>query len=151
MKKALTVFVIMAATMSPLGAQESHQHAGGVARLGKVHFPVSCAPEAQQPFHRALALLYSFEYEESAKAFQQTATTDPNCAMAHWGVAMTYYHPLWAPPDAEELAKGQAAIEKALAVGTKTDRERAYIDALSTFYRDWQTQSHRSRALAYEK
>lgn len=132
-----------------VGAQESHRHGGAAGRLGKVHFPVSC--RAQQPFDRALAFLHSFEYEESAKAFQQLAAAEPSCAMAYWGEAMTFYHPLWMPPDAKELAQGQAAIEKALAAGAKTDRERAYIGALAAFYRDWRNQSHRSRALAYEK
>jgi len=151
MKRVLTLLGVLTAGVGLVSAQESHQHAGGTARLGKVHFPVSCAVQAQQPFKRALALLHSFEYEESAKAFQQAVAADPGCAMGHWGVAMTYYHPLWAPPDPKELAEGHAAIEKAAAAGPKTDRERAYVAALGAFYRDWRTQSHRSRALAYEK
>src|SRR5438270_381302 len=87
-------------------AQEDHsQHAHAVAGLGIVDFPSSCSATAQQSISRAVALLHSFGYEESRIAFTAAAKADPSCAIAHWGAARTWYHPIWAPPSADELKK----------------------------------------------
>ena len=94
------------------GHQHDHQH-GAPETLGRVSFRVSCSPEAQARFNRAVAWLHSFEYEEAEKAFQEVAAADPRCAMAYWGVAMSNYHPIWAPPSAAELEKGARAVERA--------------------------------------
>src|SRR5262245_1522018 len=144
------VTLIMAAALAV--AQEDHsQHPHAVAGLGTVDFPTSCNAEAQKAISRGVALLHSFGYEEARIAFNGAAQTDAACAMAYWGVARTWYHPIWAPPSADELKQGSAALERAIAVGAKTDRERAYIDALAVFYKDWQTAPHAARAKAYEQ
>ena len=91
--------------------------------LGRVNFPVSCTPKAQRQFNHAVAWLHSFEYEEAEKAFAEVTATDPRCAMGYWGVAMSSYHPLWAPPNAAELKKGWSAIERAKSIGARTRRE----------------------------
>lgn len=96
-------------------------------------------------------MLHSFGFEEARLAFQEAAKADPTCAMAHWGIARTWYHPIWAPPSPQELRDGAEAIQRALAAGAKTDRERDYINALAVFYKDWQTADHASRARAYER
>src|SRR5271165_5858475 len=84
--------------LSPsLHAQETHSHSAP-EKLGKVSFPISCLPIVQQQFDRGVALLHSFAYTPAENAFQGVAELDPQCAMAHWGIAMTYYHPLWDPP-----------------------------------------------------
>ena len=70
--------------------------------------------------------------------------------MAWWGVAMANLHPIWAPPTPDELKTGREAAEKAKAAGAKTDRERAYIAAIGTFYADSDTRDHRPRMTAYE-
>jgi tetratricopeptide (TPR) repeat protein len=70
--------------------------------------------------------------------------------MAHWGVAMSLYHPVWAPSSPAELQKGWAAVEKAKSVDPKTSRERDYIAAIEAFYKDSDRLDHRTRALAYE-
>jgi hypothetical protein len=133
-------------------AQEDHsQHKHAVAGLGTVDFPTSCNATAQKSISRAVALLHSFGYEESRMAFTDATKADPACAMAHWGVARTWYHPIWAPPSPDELKQGAAAIERAQALNAKTDRERAYISALGVFYKDWQTTDHATRAKAYEQ
>jgi hypothetical protein len=100
---------------------------------------------------RAVALLHSFGYEEARLAFAEAAKADPSCGMAHWGVARTWYHPIWAPPSPDELKNGTEAIHHALAAGAKTERERDYINALAVFYKDWQTVDHATRAKAYEQ
>ncbi|MFP5223932.1 MAG: hypothetical protein ACLGSA_16700 [Acidobacteriota bacterium] len=132
------------------GAQETHSH-GESETLGTVHFPVTCEQRAQATFTRSLALLHSFGYEEARAAFKTAAEQDPGCAMASWGIAMTYYHPIWAPPTAVELAEGRAAAEKASALGAKSDREKRYVAAIGTFYRDSDRVDHRTRALAYKE
>jgi tetratricopeptide (TPR) repeat protein len=70
--------------------------------------------------------------------------------MAYWGIAMTWYHPIWSPPTPSDLAAGKTATSKAMELGGKTDRERGYIDALTAFYRDSETVPHGPRAKAYE-
>jgi tetratricopeptide (TPR) repeat protein len=121
------------------------------AKLGAVRFPVSCSPPAQQQFDRALAALHSFWYEEALRGFTAVTETDPGCAMGHWGIAMSIYYPLWVPPSEATLNKGLAAVAKAKAIGVKTERERAYVEAIAVFYKDADKLDHRSRAVAYEK
>src|SRR5262245_29682791 len=119
-------------------------------RLGSVHFQVSCAPAIQGDFERAVALLHSFWYEEAVKAFTEITTREPTCAMGYWGIAMSVYYPLWQPPSPAMLQKGAAALEKTRGL-TATPREKDYIAAIETFYRDADKVDHRTRALAYEK
>src|SRR2546427_12767437 len=64
---------------------------------------------------------------------------------------MTYYHPIWAPPTAAELAAGAAAADRASAVGARTDREKRYVTAIGAFYRDFGGVDPRTRALAYKE
>ena len=120
-------------------------------KLGRVNFTVSCNPEAQRQFNRAVAWLHSFEYEEAEKAFTGVAVTDPRCGMAYWGIAMSTYHPIWAPPTAAELQKGSSAVEKAKVVGARTQRERDYIAALEVFYKDSDKLDHKARTFAYSE
>ena len=146
----LILFLILGAALAL--AQEDHsQHQHAVAGLGTVDFPASCNASAQKSISRAVALLHSFGYEEARIAFNDAANADPACAMAHWGVARTWYHPIWAPPSPDELKQGAAALERALATGAKTERERDYINALTVFYKDFQTVGHATRAKAYEQ
>ena len=131
-------------------AQMTHQHDPS-EKLGQVNFPVSCSAAAQKQFNHALALLHSFQYAEAEKAFSAISLTDPNCAMCYWGVAMSNYHPLWVPPNPVELKKGAAAVERAQAHNARTRRERDYIAALESFYKDADKIDHRARARAYEQ
>jgi tetratricopeptide (TPR) repeat protein len=120
-------------------------------KLGQVDFPVSCTAAAQKQFDQALGALHSFWYEEALRVFTTVAETDPGCAMAYWGIAMSIYYPLWVPPSQATLQKGINAIEKAKSIGAKTDREGAYIAAIAVFYKDSDKLDHRARAVAYEK
>ena len=132
-------------------AQGEHSHeAGDLGRVGRAHFPVTCSPDLQGDFDRAVALLHSFFYEESERQFGAIATRDPHCAMAWWGIAMSLWHPLWEPPDSASLARGWSALQRADSLGAATERERAYIAALEAFYRDADRVEHRTRAVAYE-
>src|SRR5438270_10288718 len=95
---------------------------GDLRGTGKVDFPISCAPAAQPEFARGVALLHSFFYEEARRRFTSAAEQDPKCAMAQWGIAMTWWHPIWTPPTPDEMAAGKAAIEKAMTLAPATDR-----------------------------
>ena len=129
----------------------THVYARG-ERLGEVNFPVSCNPEAQKQFQRAAALYHSFDWPRVTKAFQAVLEADPQCGMAWWGIALaTQDNPFVWPISAKQVADGWAAIEKAKAIGAKTQRERDYIAALELFYKDGDKVSHRERALAAEE
>src|SRR5258708_27215763 len=91
MKSLITCCLFL--SLSSLLAQEHHQ-SDPDERLGTVSFPISCASDAQKPFERGVALLHSFEYEEAGDQFQPGAASDPQCAMAEWGQAMSLYHQL---------------------------------------------------------
>jgi tetratricopeptide (TPR) repeat protein len=137
---------VLTASLVPTGLQ-----AQAIGKVGEVGFPVSCSAEAQQQFTRAVALLHSFWYEEAVKAFTGVAETDPSCAMAYWGVAMSHWYPLWYPPSQAALKAGADAVAKAQSIGAKTDRERDYIEAIAVFYRDSDKLDNRTRSVAYEK
>lgn len=77
--------------------------------LGDIHFRPSGNEAAQPFFQKGLLLLHSFEYEDAKKAFLQAQEADPDMAMAYWGEAMTYNHPLWRQQDQEEAL---AALER---------------------------------------
>jgi tetratricopeptide (TPR) repeat protein len=120
-------------------------------KLGTVHFPVSCSPVAQQQFERALAMLHSFFFPETVKAFTQVTQTDPTCAMGYWGLAMsTRPNPL-IPLDVATLKRGWDVVEKAQAAGPKTPRERDYIAAMEAYYRVPEQGPTPARAQAYEQ
>ena len=95
-------------------------------KVGKVSFATSCN---------------SFWFPASVAAFTAVAQSDPGCGMAHWGIAMNALgNPFAWPPSAKGLADGWAAVEKAKAAGAKTQRERDYIAAIETFYKDAATE-----------
>src|SRR5271154_1294122 len=141
---------VCAAFVPPAVAQHEHP-AGDPSKLGKVSFPVSCEPSVQPQFSSAVAMLHSFWYEKASDTFGAIAQKDPTCGMAYWGIAMTYYHQVWQAPGPADLEAGIAAIEKAKLAGAKTQRERDYIAAIETFYKDADQLDYRTRALAYEK
>jgi Tfp pilus assembly protein PilF len=119
--------------------------------LGKVHFETSCKPDAQARFDQAMLYQHSFWYRASQKSFEDALKADPDCTIAYWGIALSLlYNPHVAPP-VKNLAEGAAALEKGKAVSAKTQRERDYIDALSTMYTDYDKVDHRTRVLAYLK
>src|SRR5947209_17676423 len=75
-------------------------------KLGKVDFHTSCSPQVAAAFNRGVALLHAFAYAASEEQFRDVSRADPGCAMAHWGIALSYFHPLWAAPDAEHSRLG---------------------------------------------
>jgi tetratricopeptide (TPR) repeat protein len=126
---------VLIAGLTAVGAETSAVHEPGDLRAaGTVDFKVSGAPEVRPEFIRGVALLHSFFYEEARRIFTEVAARDPNCAMAQWGIAMTWWHPIWTPPTSDEMRAGKAAIEKAMAMKAGTDLERGFITALNAYY-----------------
>src|SRR5262245_6229691 len=69
--------------------QATHYHAAATEHFGSVHFDTSCSAAVQPQFDRAVAMLHSFFYPETEKAFQAIADREPSCAMAYWGIAIS--------------------------------------------------------------
>ena len=121
-------------------------------KLGNVNFPISCKAEVQPAFNRAVAILHNFWYPQSLNAFIEIAKTDPDCAMAYWGMAMAVRtNPLLGNQPAPAMKRGWDEITKAKAASTKTQRERDYIAALELYFKDLDKADYPSRVLAYEK
>jgi tetratricopeptide (TPR) repeat protein len=102
-------------------------------RLGIVSFPVSCVASQQVAINRGIALVHDFWYEESQRQFEQVLKSDPACAIAHWGIAMSLYHQIWNHPGEAVMTQGWSELQKA--TGAKTEREKEYISALKIFYK----------------
>src|SRR5688500_17077068 len=116
-----TLLLVYGLFLAMPGDQEHGSHS---EKLGSVRFKTSCSQAAQPSFLRGVAWLHSFEYEQSESSFNQAAAADASCGIAHWGAAMSLYHPLWAPPSSVELERGRAAVAKAQAAQVRTQREK---------------------------
>ncbi|KGQ20543.1 TPR domain containing protein [Lysobacter dokdonensis DS-58] len=116
--------------IDPARAAEPHAGHGGMARFG-----VHCAPAVREDFDRALTLLHHMTYPQARAGFRAVADKDPKCAMAHWGIAMTLFQPLWPTrPDLPERTLGWDEIGKARALGSSDPRETMYIDTAAAFF-----------------
>jgi tetratricopeptide (TPR) repeat protein len=145
------VFTVPAAFSVVADDDKEHHHHEDLttAQLGTVNFPTSCAAAVQKPFERGVALLHSFWYEEAEKEFIDIAQDDPNCAMAHWGIAMSIWHQLWDNPGPKVVARGWQEIQMAQQSTKTTPRENGYIAALAAFYGDSEKLDDAARAKAY--
>jgi len=108
-----------------------------VAGLGSIAFPNSGKAAAQPAFIRGVLLLHSFEYDAAAEAFRQAEAADPAFALAYWGEAMTFNHPLWQQQDRDAAQKALAKLAptpEARAARAPTPREKAYVAAVEALY-----------------
>ena len=120
-------------------------------QYGTVRFPTSCAPAVQPQFERAVAILHSFFYPESVRAFEAVIAADPDCAMAYWGLAISQRpNPLVPPWAAEGLKRGLDAIQKGMALA-RTERERDWLTALEQAYAGYDSVPTRTRSERYEQ
>jgi hypothetical protein len=141
--------------LSPFAAAQEHRHsAASPEELGTVHFATSCTPAVAPKFNRAVALLHSFEFGESIRAFGEVAAADSSCAMAQWGIALSRWsNPMSTGKRAPaQLAQGRRAAEAASRLsGYASERERLYISAVGELYRDFEHADQGTRILAYER
>ena len=94
---------------------------------------------------------HSFWYRASKQAFEEVIKSDPNCAIAYWGIAQSLLLNPFSPPPAAHLPEGLAAIQKARSIGAKSARERDFVEALGAFYTDYDKVDHRTRVQAFVK
>ena len=123
----------------PDQAQESPQDQPLL--LGRIHFPTSGAPAAQEEFELGVLALHSFWYEEARDHFRKARELDPSFAMAYWGEAMTHDAPLQGPRGVQDSKAGQAILshlDELQAQGKLqwTAREQGLVDALRPLFRE---------------
>ena len=149
----LPLFLLGAVLLLPvLGLAQSRDGASAES-LGSVAFSTSCSSVAQPQFNRAVALMHSFQFAHAIEGFRATLATDPSCSIAYWGIALSS----WGNPfaaglkPAAQLEQGLRAVELARAAPPKTERERAYVEAVAQLFSDSGSIDQRIRTLAYEK
>ena len=139
----LAVLCVVALPLSALAQQD---------KLGKVTFPTSCDPKVQAQFERGVAMLHSYWFTEARKVFDAVLQQDPMCAMAYWGLAVNYLgNTLVGPPPPKDLTAASEILQKARALGAKTQRERDWIEAIGSYYRDHDKAPLTARMAAYTK
>jgi tetratricopeptide (TPR) repeat protein len=145
---------LIAAILLTLGASSSiaqeHQHGSG-EKLGTVHFATSCNAAAQKEFNRAVALLHSFQFSRAIEGFKAVLREDSTCGIAYWGIALSDWSNPFAPgmKDKSQLYAGREGAERGKIVGTKTEREQVYLEAVGKLYSDFESTPQRTRLIAY--
>jgi hypothetical protein len=146
-----STFVLLCAS----GVFAQHEEHGAMApdAIGSasVKFQTSCAPAVKDDFNKGVALLHSFWFPEAIKTFEGILARDPNCAMAHWGIALSNWgNPFAGIKPARTIEMTKASIDKAQTTGSPTPRERGYIQAVSQLVTAADPGSHPARIGAYE-
>jgi len=136
--RVVTLLFLFAATLT-----------GRAGELGSIQFDTSGSPEAQSHFILGVLLLHSFEYDRAKEEFTQAQKLQPAFAMAYWGEAMTYNHPVWVERDREAAVaalKRLGASSEARLLKAPTEREKDYLRTLDILYSDG---SKKDRDVAY--
>jgi len=154
MKRAIVLCMcIVLAPVAAWAQADQHQHSGMAPKdVGTVNFETSCNAATKAKFNEAVALLHSFWFQESRDAFNEVLKADPNCAMSHWGIALTHWgNPFAGQRSPQTIANGKAAIDKGLATGSPTPREKSYLEAVGILFSSNDVTTQRQRVLDYEK
>ncbi|MDQ6943349.1 MAG: hypothetical protein M3169_12655, partial [Candidatus Eremiobacteraeota bacterium] len=117
--------------------------------IGNVHMDISCGADANARFDRGLALLHNFWYERALTEFDATIKTHPDCAIAYWGAAMTYNHPLWSPPTGTDVKAALGYLQRVTSATTRNGRETKYVAAVTTLFGDGDPAKKDARDIAY--
>jgi hypothetical protein len=151
LRGALLIGACVPLLCGPACAQDEHADHAARDHFGSVHIPISCSQDAQRQFDSAVALLHSFFYPETVRAFSAIAQAEPSCAMAYWGLAISQRpNPLVPPFSHEALQAGWNAIEKARSPRAPTQYERDWIEALSVFFEHYDRLDQKTRTAKYE-
>ncbi len=137
------------ASLLLIGALGAGPPAAPERGIGNVHMDISCGADANARFDRGLALLHNFWYERALTEFDATIKAHPDCAIAYWGAAMTYNHPLWSPPTGTDVKAALAVLERAKSATTHNDREAKYVAAVTTLFGDGDPVKKDARDVAY--
>ena len=153
MRTCFTLFVTAIALLVPkMGHAQADHHHISPETLGSVMFTTSCNSKVQPQFNRAVALMHSFQFGNAIEAFDAILVTDPSCSIAYWGIALSH----WGNPFAAglkspaQLEQGLKAVKRARVAAPKTERERAYVEAVAYLFTDAANTDQQSRKLGYE-
>ena len=144
------IAAILLVLMASRSFAKEHQHGTG-EKLGAVHFATSCNGAAPNDINRAVALLHSFQFSRAIDEFKAALEKDARCTIAYWGIALSDWGNPFAPGiiDKRLLQLGRESAERGEMPGAKTERERAYLAAVSNLYRDFESTPQQARLLAY--
>src|SRR6266849_6787255 len=145
MRGPLLSLVALASVTAAAGTAAQTPH------LGAIDFPPSGAPAAQPSFIRGVLLLHSFEYRDAAQAFREAQRIDPRFALAYWGEALTYTHPVWNEQDrtaARAVLQRLGPSAEARRAKAPTLREKEYLQSVELLYGD---RSKAARDTTYSK
>ncbi len=156
MSRTLTVALLTAALGAASPARAQHEdHAAGAQsaeKLGSVNFANSCSSAVSAELNRAVALLHSFEFRPAIDGFNSVLAKDASCAIAYWGIALSYWsNPFAGARSPAALEQGLAAVQKGRTTGSPTARERGFIGAAGALFDNYQTVSQSDRIAAYER
>jgi len=150
MPRGLTRVAALSVVLLIAGGAAADEKAGTPPeKLGTVSFANSCSAEVQPAFERAVALLHSFWFTESTRAFRDVLARDPTCAIAAWGIATNAIsNPFGAGPPPDRAAGALEIIAKGRAIGAKTERERGFIEAIAAYWDRFSERPHRARLVS---
>ena len=150
MTRVKLIAAILLVSAAPRSMAQEHEHGAG-EKLGSVSFATSCSPAAQKEFNRAVALLHSFQFSRAIEGFNAVLAEDPTCGIAYWGISLSDWSNPFAPgmKDKGQLQLGRESAARGKNVGSKTERERAYVAAVGKLYGDFESTPQRARLLAY--
>jgi hypothetical protein len=120
----------------PCHARQEPATSASSEGLGKVIFPNSCTPAVQPSLLKGIAQLHSFQYAAAESAFTEASHSDPKCAMAFWGLAMSSYRPLWDGANEKAVKKGRHFLDQIHKDWPISRREHEYIDAIAIIFSD---------------
>lgn len=144
-----TRFVVFALLTCSVTAQVPAHEVHG--QHGAVDFPISCRESSQQSFNKGMVLLHHMTYPQARQQFEAIIEDDPKCAMAHWGVAMTLFQPLWPTrPSPVALQRGWDEVQRAKSLGLQSERERQFVVSAEAFFTDPQSGDYWLRIRRWE-
>ena len=143
--------LLLTAAGPTLAQQDHSMMSAGQVGADTIRFSTSCHVDTDQDFQRAIALMHSFWFAEAIETFEQVLENDPECAIAHWGIALSHWgNPFAGQRNQQQLERGQQAVERARATGSPSERETQYIEAVAELFSDTRSATQRERTMAYE-
>ena len=122
------------------------------ARLGVLHFPISCGWQSQREFTTATSLLHLFQFADADYVYTDLVKQDSECAMGYWGIAMSrLQNPLYLLPNDDDVNIARRALTAAEAARHTSPRERLYIAAARKLFPATGISGWNERLIAYAR